>query len=44
MNSAWKTPWDKLFFVADFGAEDKCPTVMWYDELAGIEKTRPIVH
>ena len=40
-NSQWVTPWGFLFTVPDFGPQDKCPTVMWFDILADIEKTRP---
>lgn len=40
-NSIWVTSWGVAITVSDFGAEDKCPEVMWIDVLADIEKTRP---
>ena len=40
-NSNWVTSWNQLITVPDFGPEDKCPTVIWFDILADIERTRP---
>ena len=40
-NSLWQTAWGFVITVPDFGEEDKCPSAMWFEVLADIERTRP---
>lgn len=40
-NSLWVTEWGCAITVPDFGKQDKCPAVYWFDVLSDIERTRP---